>query len=76
MRNLQNEITKRCPPPDGTTSALFYAGTGLLLCKAEEKVVLFDVQQKSAVSELPTPPVKYAVWNANMTQVRAFLVCL
>ena len=70
IRNLQNEITKRCAPPDATTTALFYAGTGMLLCRCEDKVVLFDVQQRTVVSELPTPPVKYVVWNAAMTQVR------
>jgi coatomer subunit alpha len=69
IRNLQNEITKRCAPPDGTCSALFYAGTGMLLCRCEEKMILFDVQQRVAVSELQTPPVKYVVWNATMTQV-------
>lgn len=70
IRNLQNEITKRCAPPDATCSALFYAGTGMLLCRCEDKVVLFDVQQRVAVSELQVPTVKYVVWNANMTQVR------
>jgi coatomer subunit alpha len=70
VRNLQNEITKRCPPPDATCAALFYAGTGMLLCRCEDKVVLFDVQQRVVVSELPTPPVKYVVWNTAMTQAR------
>jgi len=53
-------VTKKCPPPCATTDALFYAGTGLLLCRAEDKVVLFDVQQRLAVAELPTPPIKCA----------------
>lgn len=38
MRNLQNEITKKCAPPCASTDALFYAGTGLLLCRSEDKV--------------------------------------
>lgn len=38
IRNLQNEITKQCAPPCATTDALFYAGTGTLLCRAEDKV--------------------------------------
>ena len=58
MRNLDNEVTKKCAPPCATTDALFYAGTGLLLCRADDKVVLFDVQQRLAVAELATPPVK------------------
>ncbi len=37
IRNLQNEITKKCPPPCATTDAVFYAGTGMLLCRSEDK---------------------------------------
>lgn len=38
IRNLQNEITKKCAPPDSTTDCIFYAGTGMLLCRSEDKV--------------------------------------
>jgi hypothetical protein len=38
VRNLANEITKKVPPPCATTDAIFYAGTGMLLCRAEDKV--------------------------------------
>ena len=38
IRNLQNEITKKAPPPCATTDAIFYAGTGMLLCRSEDKV--------------------------------------
>ena len=38
IRNLANEITKKCPPPCATTDAIFYAGTGMLLCRSEDKV--------------------------------------
>jgi hypothetical protein len=38
IRNLQNEITKKCAPPCTTTDAVFYAGTGMLLCRSEDKV--------------------------------------
>ncbi|GBF89236.1 coatomer subunit alpha [Raphidocelis subcapitata] len=69
VRNLANEVTKKCPPPCATVDALFYAGTGLLLCRAEDRVVLFDVQQRAALAELPTPPVKYVVWNSDMSAV-------
>ncbi len=30
----------------------------MLLCRSEEKVALFDVQQRTTVAELATPPVK------------------
>ncbi|KAG1674856.1 hypothetical protein FOA52_015244 [Chlamydomonas sp. UWO 241] len=70
IRNLQNEITKKCAPPNaGATDAVFYAGTGMLLCRSEDKVTLFDVQQRTVLAELATPYVKYVVWNADMSQV-------
>eukprot|EP00983_Pelagomonas_calceolata_P035349 1105596-Pelagomonas_calceolata.AAC.7 len=37
IRNLQNEITKRCNLPCPSTDAIFYAGTGMLLCRSEDK---------------------------------------
>ena len=40
IKNLQNEITKKCACPPGTpTDTIFYAGTGALLCRSEEKVL-------------------------------------
>lgn len=47
----------------------------MLLCRSEEKVALFDVQQRSVVAELATPPVKYAVWSSDMSRV-ALLRCM
>ena len=39
IKNLQNEITKKCAcPPGAPTDAIFYAGTGALLCRSEDKV--------------------------------------
>lgn len=69
IHNLDNEITKRCPAPDASMSALFYAGTGLLLCRCDDKMVLLDVQQRTSVAELQAPLVKYVVWNTGMTMV-------
>ncbi|KAF6256969.1 COPI alpha subunit C-terminus-domain-containing protein [Scenedesmus sp. NREL 46B-D3] len=69
VRNLQNEITKKCAPPCATTDAVFYAGTGLLLCRAEDKMALFDVQQRITLAELSTPFIKYVVWNGDMSSV-------
>lgn len=38
IKNLQNEITKKCAAPAGApTDAIFYAGTGTLLCRSEDK---------------------------------------
>ncbi|GLI66143.1 hypothetical protein VaNZ11_009877 [Volvox africanus] len=69
IRNLQNEITKKVPTPCATTDAIFYAGTGMLLCRSEDKVTLYDMQQRSSITELATPFIKYVVWNNDMSMV-------
>ena len=38
IRNLQNEITKKSNSPTPTVDAIFYAGTGALLCRSEDRV--------------------------------------
>ncbi|EFJ41149.1 hypothetical protein VOLCADRAFT_77684 [Volvox carteri f. nagariensis] len=69
IRNLQNEITKKVPTPCATTDAIFYAGTGMLLCRSEDKVTLYDMQQRTSLTELATPFIKYVVWNSDMSMV-------
>ncbi|KAK9839869.1 hypothetical protein WJX81_007554 [Elliptochloris bilobata] len=69
IKNLRNEVTKKCAPPCPATDAVFYAGTGMLLCRSEDKMVLFDVQQRTNLAEINTPFVKYVVWSADMAHV-------
>ncbi|KAH7280342.1 hypothetical protein KP509_37G062500 [Ceratopteris richardii] len=69
LKNLKNEVTKKCPLPLSSIDALFYAGTGNLLCRAEDRMVLFDVQQRIILSEIQTPFVKYVVWSPDMENV-------
>lgn len=71
IKNLKNEIVKRSILPI-PTDAIFYAGTGNLLCKAEDRMVIFDLQQRLAFGELIAPSVKYVVWSSDMECV-AFL---
>jgi coatomer subunit alpha len=35
------KITKKSNSPTATTDAIFYAGTGALLCRSEDKVKMF-----------------------------------
>lgn len=56
--SLRAQVTKKVTSPLPTTDNIFYAGTGMLLCRSEEKVALFDVQQRTTVAELATPPIK------------------
>lgn len=68
VKNLKNEIVKKCELPV-PIDAIFYAGTGSLLCRAEDKVFIFDLQQRTTQGELQTPFVKYVVWSSNMESV-------
>ena len=63
IKNLRNELTKKVQPPSPSTDAIFYAGTGNLLCRSEDKVTLMDVQQRAILGELATPFVKSVVWS-------------
>ncbi|KAJ4756231.1 Coatomer subunit alpha [Rhynchospora pubera] len=68
VKNLKNEIVKKSLLPIAT-DAIFYAGTGNLLCRAEDRVVIFDLQQRLLLGELQTPAVKYIVWSADMESI-------
>ncbi|KAL8143768.1 hypothetical protein V2J09_016800 [Rumex salicifolius] len=68
VKNLKNEIVKKSLLPIAT-DAVFYAGTGNLLCSAEDRVVIFDLQQRMILGELQTPFVKYVVWSTDMENV-------
>ncbi|CAA6671832.1 unnamed protein product [Spirodela intermedia] len=68
VKNLKNEIVKKSPLPI-PTDAIFYAGTGNVLCRAEERVAIFDLQQRVVLGELQSPSVKYVVWSGDMETV-------
>ncbi|XP_059279035.1 coatomer subunit alpha-1-like [Lycium ferocissimum] len=68
VKNLKNEIVKKSPLPT-VTDAIFYAGTGNLLCRAEDRVVIFDLQQRIVLGELQTPFIRYVVWSSDMESV-------
>ncbi|KAE9447286.1 hypothetical protein C3L33_20790, partial [Rhododendron williamsianum] len=68
VKNLKNEIVKKSSLPMAA-DAIFYAGTGNLLCRAEDRVVIFDLQQRIVLGDLQTPFVKYIVWSNDMESV-------
>ncbi|KAK4434563.1 Coatomer subunit alpha-1 [Sesamum alatum] len=68
VKNLKNEILKKSLLPIAT-DAIFYAGTGNLLCRAEDRVVIFDLQQRIVLGDLQTSFVRYAVWSQDMESV-------
>lgn len=68
VKNLKNEIVKKSVLPIAA-DAIFYAGTGNLLCRAEDRVVIFDLQQRIVLGDLQTPFVKYIVWSNDMENI-------
>ncbi|KAK3002812.1 hypothetical protein RJ639_019190 [Escallonia herrerae] len=68
VKNLKNEIVKKSALPVAT-DAIFYAGTGNLLCRAEDRVVIFDLQQRLILGDLQTSFVRYIVWSNDMGSV-------
>lgn len=68
VKNLKNEIVKKVVLP-AITDAIFYAGTGNLLCRAEDRVLAFDPQQRLVFGELQTSFVRYVVWSNDMESV-------
>lgn len=68
IKNMQNDVVKRTEVPCPSVDLIFYAGTGALMCRNEDKVVLFDLQQRAALGEIAAAGVKYVVWNEDMTR--------
>ncbi|PPS05926.1 hypothetical protein GOBAR_AA14693 [Gossypium barbadense] len=68
IKNLKNEVVRKSGLPV-PTDAIFYAGTGNLLCRSDDRVVVFDLQQRLVLGDLQTPFVKYVVWSSDMESV-------
>ncbi|XP_010526595.1 PREDICTED: coatomer subunit alpha-1 [Tarenaya hassleriana] len=68
VKNLKNEVVKNSSLPI-PTDAIFYAGTGNLLCRSEDRVVIFDLQQRLVLGDLQTPFVRYIVWSNDLETV-------
>ncbi|GAA0140874.1 vesicle coat protein [Lithospermum erythrorhizon] len=68
VKNLKNEVVKKSPLPIATDS-IFYAGTGNVLCRAEDRVVIFDLQQRIILGDLQTSFIRYVVWSPDMESV-------
>ncbi|XP_019152993.1 PREDICTED: coatomer subunit alpha-2-like [Ipomoea nil] len=68
VKNLKNEIVKKSILPIAT-DAIFYAGTGNVLCRAEDRVVIFDLQQRIVLGDLQASFVRYVVWSNDMESI-------
>lgn len=69
VKDLRNETSKQIAPPHPTADYLFPATPGCCLIRSEEKMTLFDVQQRKVMGELTTPVVKFAIWSADSSRV-------
>lgn len=70
IKNFQNEVTKKLPPPNPSTDGMFFAGTsGRLLLSSEDRMTLFDTQSRMTIAELQVPRVKYVVWSGDYNHV-------
>eukprot|EP00127_Corallochytrium_limacisporum_P003893 Clim_evm3s154 gene=Clim_evmTU3s154 len=63
IKNLQNEVTKKVNAPLTGADKIFGAGTGRILLRNEETIMLYDVQQRKPLAETNVPSVRYVAWN-------------
>eukprot|EP00760_Papus_ankaliazontas_P036590 PhM_4_TR834/c0_g1_i1/m.59589/K05236/COPA, RET1; coatomer subunit alpha len=71
IKNLQNDIVKILPAV-GETDKLFPGPQGLLLCRSDEAICLYDVTQRKSLAECNVSECRYAVWDPEFARV-AFL---
>ena len=64
LRDMSNAVTKTIKTPS-TTQEIFYGGGGNLLLATATNVILYDVQQRQVLAELPCQRVKYVTWSTD-----------
>ncbi|XP_076308950.1 coatomer subunit alpha [Tachypleus tridentatus] len=67
VKNMKNEVTKKLQGPN--CDEIFYAGTGMLLMRDPDGLVLYDVQQGRALAAVKVNKVKYLSWSGDMSHV-------
>lgn len=67
IKNLKNEVTKKMSSVG--CEEIFYAGTGALLCREADHVILFDVQQKRALAQVKVNKCRHVVWSTDMSHL-------
>jgi coatomer subunit alpha len=68
IRDLRCQVTKRMPVSVPGANGLLGAGSGYVLVRSDEKVVLHDLQQRRVVGEWAATA-KHAVWSEDMKRV-------
>ncbi|XP_022185613.1 coatomer subunit alpha [Nilaparvata lugens] len=67
IKNLKNEVTKKVDHP--ACDEIFYAGTGKLLLRDSDGLILFDVHQKRTLATVKISKCRYVVWSSDMSNV-------
>lgn len=67
VKNMKNEVVKKLSTP--ACDEIYYAGTGMLLLRELDGLVLFDVQQGRVLASVKAPKTKFVVWTADMSHV-------
>lgn len=62
IKDLSNSTTKTIKTPT-TINEIYFGGAGCLLLCAPTAVILYDIQQKKAITELAVAGIKYVVWS-------------
>ncbi|XP_067949452.1 coatomer subunit alpha-like isoform X2 [Watersipora subatra] len=70
VKNLSNEVSKKIPA--NNVEDIMYAGTGKLLLRESDKVILFDLQQKKQMAVLKMNKCRFAIWSSDMNFVAVF----
>lgn len=66
IKDLHNSTTKTIKPPVPIKD-IYFGGTGNLLMLAAGSVLLYDIQQKKVLADLPVSGVKYVIWSNDGT---------
>jgi len=70
VKNMNNETTKRVPPPQTTVDCLFDGGaSGRVLLRSDDRAVLFEVQSRRVLGEIAAPKLKSVVWSPDGSKV-------
>lgn len=66
IKNMKNEVSKKVQTP--SCDEIFYAGTGMLLLRDSDSLMLFDVTQGRQRASVKAKA-KYVVWSSDMSHV-------
>lgn len=70
VKNMNNETTKRVPPPQATVDCLFDGGaSGRVLLRSDDRAVLFEVQSRRVLGEIAAPKLKSVIWSPDGSKV-------